>query len=63
MKATVLMFLAAANLAGRVDGLKSYKAMPTDTDMAGFWILAALLVIVVLLLVVQFVNWMDWRIK
>lgn len=32
MKATILMFLAVANLAGRVDAPKSYKG---DADGAG----------------------------
>jgi len=45
MKATILMFLAVANLAGRVDGLKNYRAMPTETDRFGLLIFTLLMLV------------------
>lgn len=53
MKATILLFLAVANLAGRVDGLKSYRAMPTETDRFG-------LLVVTLLMLVAFGILATW---
>lgn len=45
MKTTMLLFLAAANLAGRVDGLKSYRVMPTETDRFGLLIFTLLMLV------------------
>lgn len=50
MKAITMLFLAAAPVAGRVDALKSYKAMPTETDP---WpVIAAMLLVLVVFLAI-----------